>query len=51
MEPMSGGFTITGGGTMSPDQSGIASSEAQTVVVPEDDVTFDWNRVVRRPRS
>jgi hypothetical protein len=33
---------------MSPDQSGIASSEAQSVVAPDDDVTFHWNRVVRR---
>jgi hypothetical protein len=33
---------------MSPDQSGIASSEAQSIVAPADDVTFHWNRVVRR---
>jgi hypothetical protein len=33
---------------MSPDQSEIVSSEAQTIVAPHDDVTFHWNRVVRR---
>jgi hypothetical protein len=48
MEPISGEFTITGGRTMSPDESGIVSSEAQTIVAPDDDATFHFNRVVRR---
>jgi hypothetical protein len=48
VEPISGEFNITGGRSMSPDKSGIASSEAQSTVALDDDVTFHWNRVVRR---
>jgi hypothetical protein len=48
MESISVEFIITEGRAMSPGQSGIVSSEVQTIVAPDDDVTFHWNRVVRR---
>jgi hypothetical protein len=48
MEPISGEFTIPGGRTASPDQSGIVSPEAQTIVAPDDDVAFHSSRVARR---